>query len=50
MKKIFKEIMEQKDETKKADLITFSTYIKGLFKQGDITEALEIFENLRNQE
>lgn len=47
MKKIFKEIMEQKDESKRADLITFSTYIKGLFKQGDIEEALEIFEDLR---
>ncbi|KAL4432035.1 hypothetical protein ABPG74_017771 [Tetrahymena malaccensis] len=50
MKKIFNEIMEQKEENKRADLITYSTYIKGLFKQGDIEEALEIFEDLRKQE
>ncbi|KAL4473964.1 hypothetical protein ABPG72_000326 [Tetrahymena utriculariae] len=50
MKKIFNEIMEQKEENKRADLITYSTYIKGLFKQGDIEEALDIFEDLRKQE
>jgi pentatricopeptide repeat protein len=47
MKEIFEEAIANFDAAQQADLITYSTYIKGLCKLGKIKEALKIYNTLR---
>ena len=48
MKVIFTECLENKNQNQNADLISYSTYIKGLCKFLKIKEALRIYNELRD--
>ena len=48
MKAIFTECLENKSQKQSADLVSYSTYIKGLCKFLKIKEALRIYNELRD--
>lgn len=49
MHEIFMEIMKYSDSECSADIITFSTYLKGLCRAKEIEKAYQLFLNLRNE-